>query len=43
VSFVQRAHGRHESDGSIFLAAEFARDGHHALATVNDFHKKDGL
>ena len=40
VAFVQRAHRRHKSDGSVLFAAQPARDRHHALASVDDFHAK---
>ncbi len=39
VAFMQRAHRRDKADGPVLLAAQFAGDGHHALAAVDDFHK----
>src|SRR4029078_6757830 len=38
VSFVQRAHRRNQSHSLILFTANFARDGTHALTTVDDLH-----
>jgi hypothetical protein len=35
---MERAHRRHQPDGSILLAANFARDGTHALTAIDDLH-----
>jgi hypothetical protein len=37
---MQRAHRRHKPDGAIPFAANLTRDGHHALAKVDNFHKR---
>ena len=35
---MKRTHRWHQPDGSILLAADFARDGTHALTTINNLH-----
>ena len=37
MSFVQRAHGRHQPYGFV-IPAQFARDRAHTLTTIDDFH-----
>src|SRR4030095_174683 len=42
VSFVQCSHRWHETDSPVLLAADFARDGTHALTAIDDLHSKRG-
>jgi hypothetical protein len=38
MAFMQRTHCWHQPNGPILLAANFARDGAHALTTIDYFH-----
>ena len=35
---MKRTHRGHKPDGPILLAADFARDGTHALTTIDNLH-----
>src|ERR1044072_4030033 len=39
MTFMKRTHRRHQADGPVLLAANFARDGTHALTTIDNLHK----
>jgi hypothetical protein len=38
MALVERAHRWHQSDSPILFTANFARNGTHALAAIDDFH-----
>jgi len=38
MAFMKRTHCGDKSYSSILFATDFARDGTHALAAINDFH-----
>jgi hypothetical protein len=38
MALVQSTHRRHQADSSILFTADFARDGTHALAAIDDLH-----
>jgi hypothetical protein len=40
VTFMQRAHRGDQPNGPVLFTTQLARQRHHALASVNDFHKK---
>jgi hypothetical protein len=43
MAVVQRAHCRHQANGTVLFAADFARDGTHALAAVDNLHTEKGV
>jgi hypothetical protein len=40
--FMERSHGWHQPNGFILVAANFARDGTHALTAIDDLHSLFG-